>query len=483
MRNLQNINTSELSLGEVKYYSTRVVIKGLNEEGNIWYLVKLRVEDISSTAIFTVFDNEVEEIIGMLVANLEKIKVVAALRVDDILRQIKFLLNLIHKPALATYTDVFKFDTVIHFVGLKAAVESVHKPLLYYNNNLIGTITLLEVMAAHDYKNVMKKIEGVETIVVEGEDKNPFILIGDGIDSIELTKSLRKKLRHADIMIVEPLMKQNDEISASMSSEITRFLMTGEDLTLSNSKNFLLSLHSRGSSTNSSSTMHCRPFVDSSEKEMIGGSLFNQAKKVMYRAGLSRGESSRETKTPSIQSTQIHMKRVSILGPNRLHDIHFAVKLLLQKSGYGLTGSYLGVAARDPILALIAFLDWRNKGMEPFKKKMLAKIESITDRLKLWKINRIVATPVHLMPDRLFGVESVKKEVLKRSNIKGSGFGVSTWFDHLTYVHYPESSTPSIALLNVDSPSAPTARWRSLYKTHSRLPQYGGVPDAMSPSL
>ncbi|XP_028555386.1 uncharacterized protein LOC114580831 [Dendrobium catenatum] len=74
MTNLQNINTSEQSLGEVKYYSTRVVIKGLNQEGNLWYLIKLRVEDISSTAIFTVFDNEVEQLIGMPVTNLEKIK-------------------------------------------------------------------------------------------------------------------------------------------------------------------------------------------------------------------------------------------------------------------------------------------------------------------------------------------------------------------------------------------------------------------------
>lgn len=47
-----------------------------------------------------------------------------------------------------------RFDAVIHFAGLKAVGESVQKPLLYYNNNLIGTITLLEVMAAHGCKNV-----------------------------------------------------------------------------------------------------------------------------------------------------------------------------------------------------------------------------------------------------------------------------------------------------------------------------------------
>lgn len=48
----------------------------------------------------------------------------------------------------------YRFDAVIHFAGLKAVGESVEKPLLYYNNNLVGTITLLEVMAQHGCKNV-----------------------------------------------------------------------------------------------------------------------------------------------------------------------------------------------------------------------------------------------------------------------------------------------------------------------------------------
>ncbi|KAH0449045.1 hypothetical protein IEQ34_022845 [Dendrobium chrysotoxum] len=38
--------------------------------------------------------------------------------------------------------------------------------------------------------------------------------------------------------------------------------------------------------------------------------------------------------------------------------------------------SYLSIVVRDPILAPIAFPDWRNKGMEPFKKKMLAEVEA-----------------------------------------------------------------------------------------------------------
>ena len=47
------------------------------------------------------------------------------------------------------------FFGVIHFAGLKAVGESVAKPLLYYNNNVSGSITLLEVMSEHDVKNLV----------------------------------------------------------------------------------------------------------------------------------------------------------------------------------------------------------------------------------------------------------------------------------------------------------------------------------------
>lgn len=50
--------------------------------------------------------------------------------------------------------NYYRFDAVIHFAGLKAVGESVEKPLLYYNNNLVGTITLLEVMSQYGCKNV-----------------------------------------------------------------------------------------------------------------------------------------------------------------------------------------------------------------------------------------------------------------------------------------------------------------------------------------
>ena len=48
-----------------------------------------------------------------------------------------------------------QFFGVIHFAGLKAVGESVAKPLMYYNNNVSGTITLLEVMAEYNVKRLV----------------------------------------------------------------------------------------------------------------------------------------------------------------------------------------------------------------------------------------------------------------------------------------------------------------------------------------
>lgn len=48
-----------------------------------------------------------------------------------------------------------KIDAVIHFAGLKAVGESCSKPIEYYNNNLYGTLVLLEAMRAHGCKKIV----------------------------------------------------------------------------------------------------------------------------------------------------------------------------------------------------------------------------------------------------------------------------------------------------------------------------------------
>ena len=48
-----------------------------------------------------------------------------------------------------------KIDSCIHFAGLKAVGESVQKPWEYYENNIAGTLTLVDVMRKHNVKNII----------------------------------------------------------------------------------------------------------------------------------------------------------------------------------------------------------------------------------------------------------------------------------------------------------------------------------------
>jgi UDP-glucose 4-epimerase len=46
-------------------------------------------------------------------------------------------------------------EAVIHFAGLKAVGESVQMPLRYYDNNLVGTLVLLEAMRRHGCRQLV----------------------------------------------------------------------------------------------------------------------------------------------------------------------------------------------------------------------------------------------------------------------------------------------------------------------------------------
>ena len=48
-----------------------------------------------------------------------------------------------------------EIEAVIHFAGLKAVGESVAKPLLYYDNNVVGTIRLIEAMREAGVRNLV----------------------------------------------------------------------------------------------------------------------------------------------------------------------------------------------------------------------------------------------------------------------------------------------------------------------------------------
>ena len=63
--------------------------------------------------------------------------------------------DLLDKEGLKALFVAENIDAVIHFAGLKAVGESVEKPLLYYENNVAGTVNLCEAMAAAGCKNIV----------------------------------------------------------------------------------------------------------------------------------------------------------------------------------------------------------------------------------------------------------------------------------------------------------------------------------------
>lgn len=60
-----------------------------------------------------------------------------------------------NKSALDKIFTEQKIDWVIHFAGLKAVGESCAKPIEYYDNNLNGTLTLLQSMREHGCKKIV----------------------------------------------------------------------------------------------------------------------------------------------------------------------------------------------------------------------------------------------------------------------------------------------------------------------------------------
>lgn len=72
----------------------------------------------------------------------------------------------------AALTDIFAKEnpaTVIHFAGLKAVGESCEQPLLYYHNNIYGTLVLTEVMTEANVKQLVFS----SSATVYGESESP----------------------------------------------------------------------------------------------------------------------------------------------------------------------------------------------------------------------------------------------------------------------------------------------------------------------
>ena len=93
----------------------------------------------------------------IIVDNLANSKI----EVLDKIKEITKKSPIFYQKSLLDYSaleEIFKnhsFDLVIHFAGLKSVSESVEKPLMYYQENLTGTINLLKCMQERQVEKII----------------------------------------------------------------------------------------------------------------------------------------------------------------------------------------------------------------------------------------------------------------------------------------------------------------------------------------
>ncbi len=93
----------------------------------------------------------------VVIDNLDNSSSKSLERVEKITgKSVKFYMEDVRdKDALRKIFTENKIEAVIHFAGLKAVGESVREPIMYYDNNLISTINLLEVMTEFGVKKIV----------------------------------------------------------------------------------------------------------------------------------------------------------------------------------------------------------------------------------------------------------------------------------------------------------------------------------------
>lgn len=105
----------------------------------------------------TVFELLKEDYQVVVMDNLHNSKIESLKRVEKLTgKKAAFhQVDLLDRKGLESLFKEYDFDAVIHFAGLKAVGESVEKPLLYYRNNIAGTVNLCEVMHNFNVKNIV----------------------------------------------------------------------------------------------------------------------------------------------------------------------------------------------------------------------------------------------------------------------------------------------------------------------------------------
>ncbi len=109
---------------------------------------------IGSTIILKLIEKNYKPII---IDNLSTSKKVSIERIESITKKKLDFYNCDIKnlPDLENIFNKIQVDHVIHLAGLKSVSESMSFPTRYFNNNILGSINLLEMMQRHNIKKII----------------------------------------------------------------------------------------------------------------------------------------------------------------------------------------------------------------------------------------------------------------------------------------------------------------------------------------
>jgi UDP-glucose 4-epimerase len=105
--------------------------------------------------------------------------------------------------ALSAAFNAYPIDSVIHFAGLKAVGESVAEPMLYYDNNVVGSLRLCEAMRAA----CVKKLVFSSSATVYGD---PHMVPVDEGFPLSPTNPYGRSKQHVEGMLCDIAVAQPD---------------------------------------------------------------------------------------------------------------------------------------------------------------------------------------------------------------------------------------------------------------------------------
>lgn len=93
----------------------------------------------------------------VIVDNLSNSSILVLDRIKEITgKRPKFYqIDISNKELLRNVFEKEKIEAVIHFAGFKAVGESVKYPVMYYENNIMSTLSLIEIMSEYDVKKIV----------------------------------------------------------------------------------------------------------------------------------------------------------------------------------------------------------------------------------------------------------------------------------------------------------------------------------------